>query len=129
MIPAIIVCHGKLSESLLHAVEGICGQVECMAGMSNDGQSGLELSGRIEKQLLEFGGRTIMFTDYFGGSCATACLSLMAGDESLRLISGVNLPTLIYYLGHRHELEIDELVSGIIHRGQNSIRELHPPGL
>jgi mannose/fructose-specific phosphotransferase system component IIA len=129
MIPAIIVCHGCLGQNFLEALDGIWGNTEKIATVSNDGLSEEELEKMVEGKVLEFDGEALIFTDYFGGSCATACLSLVNMHDGLRLVSGVNLPILLYYLAHRHEMNIEDLVQGVIHRGQNAIRELTPPGL
>ncbi|MCP4546130.1 MAG: hypothetical protein GY835_06665 [bacterium] len=129
MIPAIVVCHGTLGRTLCSAAEGIWGQTDRLIAVSNNELCGEGLRTVVADHLDALGGQAIIFTDYFGGSCATACLAVMLGNPRVRLVSGVNLPILIYYLTHRHELEFDDLVAGIIHRGQNSIRELTPPEL
>lgn len=129
MVPALIVCHGRLGEAYLEALAGIYGPVEGIGSLSNSGLSAAALDAAVAAQMGALGESGIVFTDYFGGSCATACLVRLADRPGLHLISGVNLPILLYYLAHRHELDAPALVRGIIHRGQNAIRELTPPGL
>ncbi len=129
MIPAVIVCHGTLGEAYLQALEGIYGEVENLTAISNTGLSAEELQHVVAEHLAAFGERCIIFTDYFGGSCATACLAELPANPDYHLVSGVNLPILLYYLAHRQELAVEDLVQGILHRGQNSIRELIPPSL
>ncbi|MBM4117478.1 hypothetical protein FJ251_06980 [bacterium] len=129
MVPALIVCHGRLGEAYLEALAGIYGDVAGIGVLSNSGLSAVALDAAVAARMAELGDTGIVFTDYFGGSCATACLAQLAARPGLHLISGVNLPTLLYYLAHRHELAAAALVRGIIHRGQNAIRELTPPSL
>jgi len=129
MVPALIVCHGRLGEAYLEALAGIYGSVDGIRVLSNSGLSAAGLDAAVAAQMGALGESGIVFTDYFGGSCATACVAQLADRPGLRLISGVNLPILLYYLAHRHELDAPALARGIIHRGQNAIRELTPPGL
>jgi mannose/fructose-specific phosphotransferase system component IIA len=129
MIPAVIVCHGGLGEAYLQALAAIYGDIPGLSAVSNEGLSGPALERAVAERLKGFGEGGIVFTDYFGGSCASACLALLPERSDLRIASGVNLPMLLYYLAHRHELGVDELLQGILHRGQNAIRELKPPGL
>ncbi|MCB1162570.1 MAG: hypothetical protein R3C71_03920 [Candidatus Krumholzibacteriia bacterium] len=129
MIPALIVCHGNLGEAYLEALAGIYGDASQMRAISNTGLSAAALAAAVAEGVDALGESGVIFTDYFGGSCATACLAQIVGRPGLHLISGVNLPTLLYYLAHRHELPAPALVRGIIHRGQNAIRELTPPSL
>lgn len=129
MIPAVIICHGSLGEAFLQALGGIYGELTDVKAVSNTGLSAEALRRAVAESVSGFGGEAILFTDYFGGSCATACLAEIAEHSGLRLVSGVNLPILLYYLAHRHELGIEELVQGILHRGQSSVRELTAPSL
>jgi PTS system mannose-specific IIA component/fructoselysine and glucoselysine-specific PTS system IIA component len=129
MIPALIVCHGKLGDAYLEALAGIYGETTGISALSNDGLSAAVLHAAVAERMAALGETGLVFTDYFGGSCATACLALLGGRPGLHLISGVNLPILLYYLAHRHELSAPALVRGIVHRGQNAIRELTPPSL
>lgn len=129
MIPALIVCHGQLGQAFKAALAGIYGELTDIEVLSNDGLSAQALENAVVERIEAMGGQGVIFTDYFGGSCATACLGQLSRWPGLYLVSGVNLPTLLYYLAHRHELEPKALVHGIVHRGQNSVRELLPPGL
>lgn len=129
MIPVLIVCHGSLGEAYLQAVAGIWGNADGIAAVSNEGLSAVDLEARVWREAESLGEEVILLTDYFGGSCATACLSVCHRQDGLRLISGLNLPMLLYYLAHRGEMGMDELVLGMTQRGQNAVRELLPPAL
>ena len=127
MIPAVIVCHGSLGEAYLQALEAIYGEASDLDAVSNVGLSAEALQRAVAERIARFRAGGIAFADYFGGSCATACLAVMSGRSDIHLISGVNLPMLLYYLAHRREMGIKDLVQGILERGQSSIRELAPP--
>ena len=127
MIPAVIVCHGELGEALIRAVAGIYGDSSGIQAISNAGLSGEALSERVMLALEGLDGPVILLTDYFGGSCANACLAELGRKHDASLISGVNLPILLYYLAHREEMGVRELIAGMIDRGKGSVRELGPP--
>jgi len=125
MIPAVIVCHGTLGEAYLQALESIYGDRHGLTAVSNTGLSIEALEAEVQEAVAGCD-RGILFTDYFGGSCATACLAELGRHAGWRVVSGVNLPVLLYYLAHRHELDLEALVQGLLHRGRNSVRELVP---
>ncbi len=129
MMRALIVCHGQLGQALLAALAGIFGRLEGVEALSNDGLSAEALAAAVEERVTAMDGQGVIFTDYFGGSCAAACLAQLAARPGLHLVSGVNLPSLIYYLTHRDDMAAEVLLRGIVHRGQNAVRELGPPGL
>jgi mannose PTS system EIIA component len=129
MVPALVICHGELGAAFMDALGGIFGPVEDFQVISNRGLSAEALENAVAAKMSEMGQEAIIFTDYFGGSCANASLSALKGRPGYRVVSGVNLPMLIYYLTHRSEMDMDAILPGIINRGQNAIRELMPPGL
>ncbi len=129
MVPALVICHGELGAAFMDALSGIFGPLDDFQVISNRGLSAEALENAVAAKLGEMGQEAIIFTDYFGGSCANASLSVLKGRPGFRVVSGVNLPMLIYYLTHRGEMDMDAILPGIINRGQNAIRELMPPGL
>ncbi len=129
MMRALIVCHGQLGQALLVALSGIFGRLEGVEALSNDGLSAEALTSAVREHVKAMGDQGVIFTDYYGGSCAAACLAQLAERPGLHLVSGVNLPSLIYYLTHRDDMAAEVLLRGIVHRGQNAVRELGPPGL
>ena len=129
MHSALVVCHGELGAAFRDALEGVFGPIEGLGIISNTGLSAELLLDRVEESMDELGGAGLVFTDYFGGSCATACQAALRGRPGFRLVSGVNLPMLIYFFTHRQEMDLEELMKGALQRGQNAIRELSPPAL
>jgi len=129
MLPGLVVCHGDLGGAFLEALEGIFGRVTDFEFIGNRGRSADELLRVVSEAMDRLGSRGLVFTDYFGGSCATACVAALRGREGYRVVSGVNLPMLIYFLTHRDEMALDDILPGVIYRGRNAIRELLAPGL
>ncbi|MBC8366078.1 hypothetical protein H8E52_01575 [bacterium] len=129
MVPALVICHGELGSAFMDALDGIFGPVDEFHVISNRGLSNEALEDAVRAKLGEIGRQALIFTDYFGGSCANASLTVLKGRPDYRVVSGVNLPMLIYYLTHRDEMDMAAILPGIINRGQNAIRELTPPGL
>ncbi len=129
MVPALVICHGDLGSAFLDALRGIFGEVDRFHVISNSGLSAKALEVAVAGKLSELGEQALIFTDYFGGSCANASLAALRGRPGYRVVSGVNLPMLIYYLTHRGDMDMDAILPGVIGRGQNAIRELNPPGL
>ena len=127
MVPALVVCHGSLGQAFLQALECIFGPVEKLTVLSNEGLSAGSLQQSLEQRLEDIGSEALVFTDYFGGSCATACMAGLSDRSGLRLVSGVNLPMLIYYLTHREEMDLQALLPGLLQRGRDAVRELMPP--
>ncbi len=129
MVPALVICHGELGTAFMDALSSIFGSVEDFQVISNRGLSAEALEAAVDTKLGEMGDEGIIFTDYFGGSCANASLGVLKGRPGYRVVSGVNLPMLIYYLTHRGDMDMNAILPGIINRGQDAIRELMPPGL
>ncbi len=126
MIPAVIVSHGELGDAYMQALAGIYGETGWIESISNTGLSAAGLQEKVAEALDRAEGPVILLVDYFGGSCATACLEEQAKCSGAYLVSGVNLPILLYYLAHRGELSAPELVAGMVERGRSSVRELGP---
>jgi PTS system mannose-specific IIA component len=62
----------------------------------------------------------VVFTDMFGGTPSNIALSLL--DEGvLEVITGVNLPLILKFLGSREGRTIDELAPLLIEYGRKSI--------
>jgi len=129
MHSALVVCHGELGAAFQNAIACIFGDLDGFGVVGNAGLSAEALQGEVERSLDVLGDGGLVFTDYFGGSCATACQAALRSRPHFRLVSGVNLPMLIFFFTHRSEMSLEAILTGVIHRGQNAIRELTPPGL
>jgi PTS system mannose-specific IIA component len=123
MIGAVVITHGRLAEALVEAAEAITGKMEKVRAVSvastdsTDGIRGV-VSAAIKE--VDSGKGTVVFTDMFGGTPTNIALSLMNSGR-VEVITGVNLPMLIKFVGHRSDKPIHELAALLKDYGQKSI--------
>ena len=123
MIGAIIIAHGSFAGGLLEAAEAITGSSEevSLVAVSKDDKSD-DVRSRLKSALddVSSGDGVIVFTDMFGGTPTNIALSFLA-DGQVEVLTGVNLPILIKFLGHRDLGDIKELVAMLKTCGHESI--------
>ena len=125
MITGIVVTHGNLAEELLETARIVFGDFGNCYAVSNVSKSPHALIAELQKIINSYGDTpTIIFVDYFGGSCTHACLSLQQNTDNIRIISGVNLPMLVVFLNKRNETGQDDLADELIIKGQGSIKRI-----
>lgn len=123
MVGAVVITHGRLAEALVEAAEAITGKVEKVRTVSvastdsTDGIRGL-VSAAVKEA--DSGKGVVVFTDMFGGTPTNIALSLM-NTGKVEVITGVNLPMLIKFVGHRSDKGLHELASVLKDYGQKSI--------
>lgn len=123
MVGAVVITHGRLAEALVEAAEAITGKMEKVRAVSvvsmdsTDGIRGV-VSSAIKE--VDSGNGTVVFTDMFGGTPTNIALSLMNSGK-VEVITGVNLPMLIKFVGHRSDKPIHELAAVLKDYGQKSI--------
>jgi len=93
-VPHLVAGHGTFAAGLVSAVEQITGRGDRFVAVSNEGQGGAELEGRLERLVGESGAR-VVFTDLPVGSCSMAVRRLQRRCPGLLLVTGVNLPLLL----------------------------------
>lgn len=123
MTGAVVVTHGKLAESLFAAAESITGRIENVRTLSiTNADNSDRLRGEIATAIKEVdgGNGVVVFTDMFGGTPTNIALSLME-EGRVEVITGVNLPLLIKFAGHRSERPLNELVQLLKEYGRESI--------
>ena len=123
MIGAVIITHGRLAESLLVGALSIVGTADQVMALSIKGE---ETSEDIKKMLQEAmvevsdGQGVVVFTDMFGGTPSNIALSLL--DEGIiEVITGVNLPLILKFLGNRDGRNVEELAVLLVEHGRKSI--------
>ncbi len=128
MLSGVIVTHAGLAEALRAAAAHIAGDVTGVDVVSNDGLSAEELRVRVRAALERASSAgndgSIVFTDMGGGSCATACQSVLRDFPATRLVTGVNLPMLVDFVLRRADLDSDAMVQRLLQRGVSSIQEI-----
>ena len=119
----LIVTHGAFARELLSTVKQIVGNVDCCRSLSNTGLSDDILVEKIRDILDEDKERdTIVFVDYFGGSCSMNCLRAVKGYDKALIISGVNLPIILDFVTKQGTMDPKQVIDNLIRRGQESVR-------
>ncbi|MEK6599123.1 MAG: PTS fructose transporter subunit IIA [Deltaproteobacteria bacterium] len=123
MIGAIIITHGKLAEVLIATAEGIAGRLENVRCISIDPCDSAKcisdaISNNIKTMNKEDG--VIILTDMFGGTPSNIGLSFLEPGK-VEILTGVNLPMLLKFTGHRTDKTLPELAMLLKEHGQKSI--------
>ncbi|MCZ6676187.1 MAG: hypothetical protein O7E52_02940 [Candidatus Poribacteria bacterium] len=113
MIGIILTTYGNLASAFLDAVAGILGSqelVEAVDVMPRDGER------EISEHLIEAVSRVrqadgvLILTGLCGESDFNICLSLFA-NQSVRVVTGLNLPMLFKALTYRSKLNLSDLAT------------------
>ena len=95
----VVVCHGSLASALVQAAEQISGVEAALVPVSNTGCDRETLEERV---LAAVGGRpAVVFVDLSSGSCLFAVLKRLRAEESVKVVTGVNLAMLVDFVFHR----------------------------
>jgi mannose/fructose-specific phosphotransferase system component IIA len=121
-VPALIVTHADLAQSLVRAAETVVGGVEDVTLLSNEGLSRDDLERAIEQHVQSWARGGILLTDFWGGSCHTCGASAARRHGEVVIVTGVNLPLLLDYLHNRDRLGVVELAERLQQKGRDSIR-------
>ena len=118
-LQGVVVCHGPLAGALVHAAEQISGLVGVLVPVSNTGCDRDTLEERI---LAAVNGRpAVVFVDLASGSCLVAVLKRLRSEQSVKVVTGVNLAMLVDFVFHR-SLSPAEAASRAAAAGEKSIR-------
>jgi mannose/fructose-specific phosphotransferase system component IIA len=115
----VVVCHGTLAEALVHAADQISGLSGALVPVSNTGCDRDTLEQRV---LAAVNGRpAVVFVDLASGSCLFAVLKRLRSQESVKVVTGVNLAMLVDFVFHR-SLSPADAASRAVAAGEKSIR-------
>lgn len=115
----VVVCHGTLAEALVHAADQISGLSGALVPVSNTGCDRDTLEERV---LAAVNGRpAVVFVDLASGSCLFAVLKRLRSQESVKVVTGVNLAMLVDFVFHR-SLSPADAASRAVAAGEKSIR-------
>jgi PTS system mannose-specific IIA component len=123
MVGAVVITHGRLAEALVEAAEAITGKMEKVAAVSvasTDSTDGIRGVVSAAVKETDSGAGVVVFTDLFGGTPTNIALSLMNAAK-VEVVTGVNLPMLIKFVGHRSDKTLHELAAVLKDYGQKSI--------
>jgi PTS system mannose-specific IIA component len=123
MIGLLIVTHCDLGRELLNAAEFIVGRIEAAQCVSitqtNDSE---KIHRMIEDKVhsLDSGKGVLILTDMFGGTPSNISLSFLR-EDTVEVLSGVNLPMVISVFENRPKLSLGELAEKAQETGKKSI--------
>ena len=123
MIGGIIVSHGKLAEELLNALTIILGEVVNMEAISIGWYDDVEDSkSKINHSLKRVDQKNgvLIFTDMFGGTPSNLSFSFLK-DDSIEIITGVNLPMLIKFVSLQRSNKLKEVAQMVVEQGKKNI--------
>ena len=125
MSSAILVCtHGHTSEQMIKTAEMIVGSQENV-GFVNfvPGENTEDLTKKYEEELskLDCSQGVLVMVDIFGGSPFNAIGTLAYNDDSMEVITGVNVPMLLETLLLRESLDLKGLLDHAKTAGINGI--------
>ena len=115
----VVVCHGPMAGALVQAAEQISGEDAALIPVSNLGCDRDTLEQRVLAAVDQH--PAVVFVDMASGSCLIAVLKRLRADQSVRVVTGVNLAMLVDFVFHR-SLSPEEAASRAVAIGQASIR-------
>jgi mannose/fructose-specific phosphotransferase system component IIA len=115
----VVVCHGAMAGALVQAAEQISGVDAALIPVSNTGCDRDTLEQRVLAAVAGY--PSVVFVDMASGSCLFAVLKRLRTEQSVRVVTGVNLAMLVDFVFHR-ALSPEEAASRAVVTGQASIR-------
>jgi len=125
MVGLIVCTHGKFSEELVKASEMIFGKQEDVKSITfQPGESADELVEKYKKAIEELGEKDgiLFIVDLFGGSPYNAASRVVADNENMDIIAGVNLPMLLEIYMSNTFLSLPDLVNVAINAGRDAVK-------
>jgi PTS system mannose-specific IIA component len=122
MIGLVVVCHEDMGAELVKAAEMIVGKIEAVATVSVKQESAPEmLRDQIQSAIKKVDRKTgvMLFTDMFGGTPSNIALAFL--NDSVEVVTGVNLSMLIKFANHRDEKPLPELAKLVQEAAQKSV--------
>ncbi|MEW6368123.1 MAG: PTS sugar transporter subunit IIA [Acidobacteriota bacterium] len=123
MVGGVVVAHENLAKELLNVASTIVGGTQSVAAVAIGWHEDVEeakqhIRNAIKK--VDTGSGVLMMTDMFGGTPSNLCLSFLQ-DKSVEVVTGVNLPMLIKFLGIRDEDTLADVAQKVKEQGMRSI--------
>jgi mannose/fructose-specific phosphotransferase system component IIA len=115
----VVVCHGAMADALVKAAEQISGVDAALTPVSNTGCDRDALEQRVLAAVDKH--PAVVFVDMASGSCLFAVLKRLRSEQSVKVVTGVNLAMLVDFVFHR-TLSPQEAATRAAATGQASIR-------
>lgn len=123
MIGLLIISHCNLGKEFLNAAELIVGRLEAADSIAiTQTTESEEILKEISEKIhaLNQGQGVLVLTDMFGGTPSNLSLSFL-NDETVEVLTGVNLPMVIAVAKDRDNLTLNELGERAQQAGKRSI--------
>jgi mannose PTS system EIIA component len=123
MIGILIISHCDLGREFLNAAELILGRLEAADAISiTQASNSEEILKTIAQKIkaVDRGQGVLVLTDMFGGTPSNLSLSFLK-EESVEVLSGVNLPMVVAVAQDRSRLTLSELGERAQEAGKRSI--------
>jgi mannose/fructose-specific phosphotransferase system component IIA len=117
---AIVVAHADLARGLVSAVAAITGRDDLFVPISNAGLDSAAITETLVAAVDEHRAR-VVFTDLPMGSCSMAAHRLLRERPDLIVVTGVNLPMLLYAATHEGDAP-QQLADGALERARQALR-------
>ncbi|WP_443661769.1 mannose/fructose/sorbose PTS transporter subunit IIA [Clostridium sp.] len=127
MIAIILGTHGKFSEEMLKSTEMILGKQENVATITYlPGEGSDDLMKKYEDEIksLQCEAGVLFMVDLFGGSPFNAASRIVAKEENMDIVTGINIPMLLGVFSAREDLTVDKLAQIAISTGQMGMKSL-----
>jgi len=123
VVGGVVVAHENLAKELLNVASTIVGSAQCITAVAIGWHEDVEeakqhIRNAIKK--VDTGSGVLMMTDMFGGTPSNLCLSFLQ-DRSVEVVTGVNLPMLIKFLGIKEEDSLADVAQKVKEQGTRSI--------
>jgi len=120
----ILVGHGSFPATLLKAASEIVGTSEDVVVISNEGVTGAEMEGLLDRAVEAHPDREVLvLVDVFGSSCSNVSARVRRRHpDRIAVVCGVNLPMLIRFLYYRQRQTLAELTDLMLATGRDEIR-------
>ncbi len=128
MLGIIIVCHKDLALSIKLASCSILGKkdyFEAIEVLSNDTKEAVSIKIKNIVKAWENLDGVLIFVDLFGGTPCNASLDLLKEYENIDIITGVNLPMILFALSNNEKYKtVSSLVENVLKVSTKSIINL-----
>jgi PTS system mannose-specific IIA component len=123
MIGILLVTHGKIAAELVEAACRITGQSERIAAIGLEWEeAATDARDRIEEGIarVRSDAGVLVLTDMFGGTPSNLAFPFLK-EDSVEIVTGVNLPMLLRSLATRGEEPLSSLARAARERGRKAI--------
>lgn len=123
MIGAIIITHGRLAGCLIDTASAITGKADNIKAIHIEGSNttdSVRAALMTAVKEINTGDGVIIFTDMFGGTPTNIALPFCSAGK-VEVITGVNLPMLFKFIGHRADMPLAALAVFLRDSGRQSI--------